>query len=396
MRLLACTCSRLPPDACLQMLASTCGCSTPAVCHWSSLTLVWPCSGFLGRVGFNISATRLLNSRRRRCFPSPRVSCRACEQIRSSSRLRRVLAVVLAAGNQLNAGTARGGAGGCLWLWPACWHPCLPACRACLQRCCYSLGVLARRLLLLCAAISWLDSSSLSSYLPTYTKHSAGGVKLDSLLKLNDVKVTATPATLTAAASAAAAATPHRSASDEQQLPPAAALAVAANGQATQANGTAAGAGEAAAVALPPVKTLLEFVVWVVLHQEASEAAPTSSGGPGGASGAAKPGGGNARSGSGGSGGSGLGDEALARAVKGGYLAGQLSELALAVRRMQTGELAAELAMAQSGAEGAVVFIRPLCLHRVLTSGCWHPAFPRTFPSSLHQPHYTMQMWPTL
>jgi hypothetical protein len=35
----------------------------------------------------------------------------ACTQIRSSARLRRVLALVLAAGNQLNEGTARGGAG---------------------------------------------------------------------------------------------------------------------------------------------------------------------------------------------------------------------------------------------------------------------------------------------
>ena len=37
---------------------------------------------------------------------------RACEQLRGSTRLRRVLATVLAAGNQLNAGTVRGSAGG--------------------------------------------------------------------------------------------------------------------------------------------------------------------------------------------------------------------------------------------------------------------------------------------
>lgn len=36
---------------------------------------------------------------------------RACEQVRRSSRLRRVLATILSAGNQLNAGTPRGGAG---------------------------------------------------------------------------------------------------------------------------------------------------------------------------------------------------------------------------------------------------------------------------------------------
>ena len=37
---------------------------------------------------------------------------RACDQIHGSDRLRRVLGVVLSAGNQLNAGTARGSAGG--------------------------------------------------------------------------------------------------------------------------------------------------------------------------------------------------------------------------------------------------------------------------------------------
>jgi hypothetical protein len=39
---------------------------------------------------------------------------RACAEARASGRLRRVLGLVLAAGNQLNAGSARGGAGGCL------------------------------------------------------------------------------------------------------------------------------------------------------------------------------------------------------------------------------------------------------------------------------------------
>lgn len=50
----------------------------------------------------------------------PCVCRRACEQLRSSTRLRRVLAAVLAAGNQLNAGTARGGAGG--WHWGVEWY----------------------------------------------------------------------------------------------------------------------------------------------------------------------------------------------------------------------------------------------------------------------------------
>ena len=124
----------------------------------------------------------------------------------------------------------------------------------------------------------------------------AGGVKLESLLKLNDVKVTL--------AAGPAGPVPARKHSSHEQ----------AGGSVTAANEAtaAATAGAAAAEsALPPVKTLLEFVAWVALQQEAEAA-----------------GGGRASRG---------GAEHAARAAKAGFLAQQLPELALAVRRMQTG-----------------------------------------------------------
>lgn len=199
----------------------------------------------------------------------------ACDQIRSSDRLRRVLAVVLSAGNQLNAGTARG---------------------------------------------------------------SAGSIRLDSLLKLGDVKVTVTPGML--------ATTPRRHSSSDEQQPP----APASNG-AEAAHGAASGSrldtnGHAAqpAVPLPPVKTLLDFVAWVVLQQEAAGGAGCSSGSANGTStagstGSAAPAPAAAAAGrrhgsSGGS--SNAGAERLAMAVKAGFLGQQLPDLALAVRRMQT------------------------------------------------------------
>jgi hypothetical protein len=181
----------------------------------------------------------------------------ACEQLRGSARLRRVLSTVLAAGNQLNAGTARG---------------------------------------------------------------SAASLRLDSLLKLNDVKVTAAPAAALAAA-AAAATSPrrsgdHRLAAEGQPQGGGSAGAAADGPAAQQANGTAA----AAEAAPPPVKTLLEFVAWVVLQQEAAESSSSSSS--------------TAPSSIRSSGSAAA--EALGRAVRSGFLAQQLPDLALAVRRMQT------------------------------------------------------------
>ncbi|KAL4439922.1 hypothetical protein ABPG75_002923 [Micractinium tetrahymenae] len=172
----------------------------------------------------------------------------ACEQVRRSSRLRRVLATVLAAGNQLNAGTPRGG---------------------------------------------------------------AGGLKLESLLKLNDVKVTA----------GGPAATPRRTGSEDQhpQQP-----AQQQPQQAPAANGSQAHGAARREAAVPlPLKTLLEFVAWVALEDEAAAMA-SGTGAAGGGSG-------------GGEGGrSSASDKALALAVKSGFLAQQLPQLALAVRRMQT------------------------------------------------------------
>ena len=184
------------------------------------------------------------------------------------------MAVVLSAGNQLNAGSARGGAGvpaACAWAGAAGAPAlCPPEQRACVA------------------------ASHASAPCTLCNPARAGGIKLESLLKLNDVKVTAT----SAAQLTATAALPQRSSSDE------------AAQQAQQAASTDALGDEAP---LPPVKTLLQFVAWVVLQQDA-EAAGSSNGKAGGG-----------------------GSEAVARAVKAGYLAQQLPELALAVRRMQTG-----------------------------------------------------------
>lgn len=151
----------------------------------------------------------------------------------------------------------------------------------------------------------------------TSALHHAASIRLESLLKLNDVKVTGAPAASLAAA-AAAATSPrrrsgeHRLAGGEQQQDGDA----AADGPAArQANGTSA----AAEAAPPPVKTLLEFVAWVVLQQEVAEAD--------GSRGIA----GRTRSSSA------AAAEALARTVRSGFLAQQLPDLALAVRRMQTG-----------------------------------------------------------
>ncbi|EFN52829.1 hypothetical protein CHLNCDRAFT_138268 [Chlorella variabilis] len=173
---------------------------------------------------------------------------RACQQIRGSGRLRRVLALVLAAGNQLNAGTARGG---------------------------------------------------------------AGGIKLDSLLKLSDVKVTAVPAG--GGGGGGGSATPRKHPPDEQQPPAGGAASGAASSGASPAQQPPAANGAADPPTqqqpLPPVKTLLEFVAWAALEREAAPAAD---------------------------GGGGVDGEQLARDVRGGFLAQQLPELGLAVRRMQT------------------------------------------------------------
>lgn len=152
----------------------------------------------------------------------------------------------------------------------------------------------------------------------------AGGVKLESLLKLNDVKVTV------AASSVGLGLLPRRRSSDEQEPPP-----VMANGAAPaqrSGEGQQAAAGKDAGAAqepaqLPPVKTLLEFVVWVVLQEEAAAAAAAA-----------------VANGKRGSAVSSAGSDYVARCIKSGYLAHQLPDLALAVRRMQTGRLAGRLA----------------------------------------------------
>lgn len=139
-------------------------------------------------------------------------------------------------------------------------------------------------------------------------QYATGGIKLESLLKLNDVKVTA----------GQPGATPRRSGAGDSQPPP--------QQQGPAANGVPAGQGphqeEAAAL---PVKTLLEFVAWVALEREAAAraCAPSS----GNREGAARCGGSRAAA----------GGQALALAVKSGFLAQQLPDLALAVRRMTTG-----------------------------------------------------------
>jgi hypothetical protein len=130
---------------------------------------------------------------------------------------------------------------------------------------------------------------------------SAGGIKLESLLKLNDVKVTAAPS--------GGAQTPHRRS-------PSAAEAEETGGPSPGDGADAAGAanGVVAAPPLPPVKTLLEFVAWAALEQEAALLDGADGGGGG------------------------LTGEALAQAVRAGFLEQELPQLALAVRRMQTGE----------------------------------------------------------
>lgn len=262
------------------------------------ISLLPPCPAALDTASAPRPAT---NQRRPRTCPP---CCSACEQIRCSDRLRRVLAAVLAAGNQLNAGTARGGAGGlggrlrrgCAWAHACWWHraPLSASGKARLLR----------------------PDSLLTAQLPVCSCPAAS-IKLDSLLKLNDVKVTATPAALAAAASTAALPRRHSS-QDEAAVAQPAAQQQPEHPPWQQANGSAAK--EAAPEAqLPPVKTLLEFVAWVVLQQEAGAAG-------GGTKGAA------------GSSSSGSSCDPLARAVKAGFLQQQLSELPLAVRRMQTGE----------------------------------------------------------
>jgi hypothetical protein len=169
----------------------------------------------------------------------------------------------------------------------------------------------------------------------------AGGLKLDSLLKLNDVKVTAMPGGTAGAAGTAPL--PRRHSDAEQEQRGAAANGAAADAAAAAAAPAAAAGAEAEQQPLPPVKTLLEFVAWVVLQQEAEAAAAASSARAvtaNGTSGAPS----SSRSISSSSGISFAGDasrgwEQVGRSVKGGFLAQELSELALAVRRMQTGEL---------------------------------------------------------
>jgi hypothetical protein len=107
------------------------------------------------------------------------------------------------------------------------------------------------------------------------------------------------------------------------------------------------GAAAAASPPLPAVKTLLEFVAWAALEQEHEGISSSSS-----SSAAALEAGRTASSSSNStrSGGATAAatmaeraaaaerGERLARSVRGGFLAQELPDLALAVRRMQTGE----------------------------------------------------------
>lgn len=230
-----------------------------------------------------------------------------------------MLAAVLAAGNQLNAGTARGAAGGCRIF-----------ARVCLQLLLRLGSGVASAAWDCPSSIGWpADSLLLRLLLPLSSVClSAGGLKLDSLLKLNDVKVTAMPAPGGAAGTAPL---PRRHSDAEQEQRGAAANGAAAD--AATAAADPAQAAEAEQQPLPPVKTLLEFVAWVVLQQEAEAASAASS-----ASSVSANGSGGAASSGGSSAGDVRGWEQVGRSVKGGFLAQELSELALAVRRMQTGE----------------------------------------------------------
>ena len=134
----------------------------------------------------------------------------------------------------------------------------------------------------------------------------AESIKLDVLLKLGDVKVTLTapPASAGAAPGAADGA--------------AAAGPVAAEGQGggPAANGAAAPLPASAGRPPPPaVRTLLEFVAWVVLQQAVAEHPSRRAGGGNG----------------------GAVSSALQRSARAGYLAEELGALGDAVRRMETG-----------------------------------------------------------
>eukprot|EP00887_Chlorella_sp_A99_P000449 scaffold17.g449.t1 len=160
----------------------------------------------------------------------------ACAEVRDSRHLRAVLAAALAAGNRLNAGTHRGG---------------------------------------------------------------AEAVRLESLLKLGDVKATG------------GGAAPNGGGGGPER-------AATANGA------VAAGAGQdgrptAAAPPPPGLRTLLEFVAWVVHQQEQRGGGGSSNGGAPGRAAARETGWGGG-----------------ARAGRGGFLAEELPSLGEAVRRMQT------------------------------------------------------------
>ena len=233
-----------------------------------------------------------------------------------------MLAAVLAAGNQLNAGTARGAAG-----W------CRIFARVCLQLLLRLGSGVASAAWDCPSSVGWpADSLLVRLLLPLSSVClSAGGLKLDSLLKLNDVKVTAMPAPGGAAGTAPL---PRRHSDAEQEQRGAAANGAAADAATAAAAPAAPADAEAEQQPVPPVKTLLEFVAWVVLQQEAeaaSAASSVSSVSANGTTGAASSGGGSAGDAT-------RGWEQVGRSVKGGFLAQELSELALAVRRMQTGE----------------------------------------------------------
>lgn len=148
-------------------------------------------------------------------------------------------------------------------------------------------------------------------------------------------------------------ATPRKHPPDEQQPPAGGAASGAASSGASPAQQPPAANGAADPPTqqqpLPPVKTLLEFVAWAALEREAAPAAD---------------------------GGGGLDGEQLARDVRGGFLAQQLPELGLAVRRMQTGEPRAGAAQGLAGGGG--------CLLLPSQETCLAP--PRTSPLIRHLP----------
>lgn len=172
---------------------------------------------------------------------------RTCQQLRSSRRIRRVLATLLAAGNALNAGTHRG---------------------------------------------------------------NAEALKLDSLLKVADVKVTA-PAPGATQRGAKSGRMSTRSGSETGSAPQTPRTPVSAQKSHLAAENN--GVGGSQSVDLPPVRTLLEFVAWKVFCDVVAEGEVP------------------------------LGQ--LADVARAGYLTSDVSSLGDAVRRMQSGELLALAAL---------------------------------------------------